>query len=1496
MRDELLQFKLLSVWTLVDLPKDKWAIGTKWVFRNKKDERGIVIKNKARLVAHGHTQEEGIDYDEVFAPIERIEDIRLFLAYASFKDFMFYQMDVKSAFLYEKIEDKVYVCQPPGFEDLDFPDKVYKVEKALYGLHQAPRVWTSSSIEEWWNLHQPRKICGCYSEKFDFSTIKTATTPMKPNKALIKDAEAKDIDVHLYRSMIGSLMYLIASRPDITFAVCACARFQVTPKTSHFHGVKRIFRYLKSRPKLGLWYPRDSPFDLEAYSDSDYARASLDRKSTTRGCQFLGKRSEKKEWKGLPLPASSLEAEQDSVFLGKQVEGMAKHKEIYVISSHTKKIFANMRRKGHGFSGNVTPSFETMMVLNLEEAKTAHAKEIANLKKRVKKEKDSLGTHKEASKQGRSIEDIDQDAEIALVNEAQGRIHDAYMFGVDDLEGNEVFVDVREKIVEKEVSTADLVTTAGEVVTTVSVEDSVAPSTATITDVDDELTLAKTLIAIKAAKPKVISTAATTVTTDITTSRAKGFVFYEQVHAHIPTISSSKDKGKAKMIELEKPLKKKNQIALDQEVARRQIAKQIQAQEREQLSIKERSKLLVELIRSRRSLQESKYLCGYKYKKYGGKPKTQAEVTEGSSKKAGQELEQESVKNQKLAKQEQAKVADDDIAELKRCLEIVPEDDDDVAIEATPLSSKSPTIVDYNIYRKGKKSYFKIIRADGNLQNYLTFGTMFKNFNIEDLEVLRSIFKERFKKTKSVDDMDNLLFQTIKTMFELHVEDIIWKYQQGAVKVNNWKLFDSCRVYCVTTKTMVYYLLVEKMYPFTNAILHQLWSNLVLLVYKVTAVFNKVNAAKSRVTTAVRVSTVGWIKRLEEQDMRATAKVKTINGEEQIQALVDKKKVIITETSVRSDLHLDDDEGTECLPTTTIFEQLTLMGYENLTQKLALYKDFFSPQWKFLTHTILLCLGSKTTAWNEFSSTMAFAIICLATNQNFNFSKYIFDHMVKNLEDGVKFLMFLRFLQVFLDSQVEGMLKHKEIYVTPSHTKTIFTNMKRQRKYFSGKVTPLFETMMKQRSKKSKKRIIEVPHLSDSTHDVANKHVATTSNDPLLSGEDRLKLTKLMELYTKLQSRVLALETTKANQALEIGSLKRRVKKLEKKASKKTHKLKRLYKIGFSTRVESSKDADMFDTSIFDDEEVVAEEVVVEKEVSTADLVPTTGEVVPTASEVVTTVGAEAKGIMIQDPSETPTPTPIDSSQQSSKAKDKGKAKMIEPKKPLKRKKQIMIDEEIAINLKSHMQAELEEEETLARQKEKEDNIALIESWDNTQAMMDADCELPARLQEEKRGEFSIEEKSRLFVELMDKRKKHFARLRAERIKNTELVKGSEKAAEGSEKAAEGSEKAKKGSSKRASDKLEQEDAKRQRIEEENESTEFKRCLEIIPDDNGDDVTIEATPLSFTSLTLFIIRSTKKGEKSFLKSSKHMVDYKIEMTYDLLRLIRRKINEGYVPK
>nr|GEY26294.1 putative ribonuclease H-like domain-containing protein [Tanacetum cinerariifolium] len=310
MQEELLQFKMQKVWILVDLPYGKRAIGTKWVYKNKKDERGIVIRNKARLVAEGHTQEEGNDYEEVFAPVARIEAIRLFLAYASFMGFPVYQMDVKSAFLYGTIEEEVYVCQPPGFKDPEHPDKIY-VDDIIFGATNKALCqsfeklmkdkFQMSSIGEltfFLGLQVKQKKDGIFISqdkyvvgilrKFRLSEGKSASTLIDADKPLLKDSDGEDVDVHTYRSMIGSLMYLTSSRPDIMFTVCACARFQVTPKVSHLNAVKRIFRYLKGKTLLGLWYLKDSPFNLVAYSDSDYAGASLDRKSTTGGCQFLG--------------------------------------------------------------------------------------------------------------------------------------------------------------------------------------------------------------------------------------------------------------------------------------------------------------------------------------------------------------------------------------------------------------------------------------------------------------------------------------------------------------------------------------------------------------------------------------------------------------------------------------------------------------------------------------------------------------------------------------------------------------------------------------------------------------------------------------------------------------------------------------------------------------------------------------------------------------------------------------------------------------------------------------------------------------------------------------------------------------------------------------------------------------------------------------------------------------------------------------------------------
>nr|GFA83242.1 copia protein [Tanacetum cinerariifolium] len=270
--EELLQFKLQQVWILVDFPYGKKAIGTKWVFRNKKYKRGIMIRNKEQLVALGHRQEEGIDYEEVFAHVTRIKAIRLFLAYSSYMGFLVYQMNVKSAFLYGTIEEEVYVTQPTGLKDLDHPNKVHKAVKALYGLHQAPRAWYDTLANY------------LLSNRFQ-RDVKSASTPVDLEKPLVKDRDANDVDVHLYRFMIGPLMYLIASRPILYLQLPVLGN------------------------RLISWQCKKQTVVATSTTEEEYVAASS-------CCGQVGDEAVHKKWgdriKRAATTASSLEAEQDS--------------------------------------------------------------------------------------------------------------------------------------------------------------------------------------------------------------------------------------------------------------------------------------------------------------------------------------------------------------------------------------------------------------------------------------------------------------------------------------------------------------------------------------------------------------------------------------------------------------------------------------------------------------------------------------------------------------------------------------------------------------------------------------------------------------------------------------------------------------------------------------------------------------------------------------------------------------------------------------------------------------------------------------------------------------------------------------------------------------------------------------------------------------------------------------------------------------------------------
>ncbi|GJT66387.1 hypothetical protein Tco_1017867 [Tanacetum coccineum] len=371
-----------------------------------------------------------------------------------------------------------------------------------------------------------------------------------------------------------------------------------------------------------------------------------------------------------------------------------------------------------------------------------------------------------------------------------------------------------------------------------------------------------------------------------------------------------------------------------------------------------------------------------------------------------------------------------------------------------------------------------------------------------------------------------------------------------------------------------------------------------------------------------------------------------------LQALVNGKKIIITEATVRIDLQLEDAEGIDCQPNADIFEQLILIGYEKLSQKLTFYKAFFSPQWKFLIHTVLQCLSATTTAWNEFSSTIASAIICLATTQKFNFSNYIFESMVKNLDNAGKFLMYPRFLQVFLDNQIEGMATHNRTYIAPSHTKNFFANMRVKRLYKVGR----------------------------------SARVVSSNEASLGDSED---------------------------------------------ASKKGRKINDIDADAEITLVDETQrrygDEDMFGVHDLDSDEVVIGSEVTDKADEKRNIFE---------EAVVVTVPVSAATI---------TNVELTLAQTLAELKS-GKAKMLEPKEPLKKKDQIKFDDEETLRL----QAEFDEEDRLIREKAQQVEEANI-AWDEFQAKIDADYQLAERLHAQEQQELTINEKSTLFQQLLEK-------------------------------------------------------------------------------------------------------------------------------------------------
>nr|GEY93059.1 retrovirus-related Pol polyprotein from transposon TNT 1-94 [Tanacetum cinerariifolium] len=365
MQEKLNEFERLEVCELVPRPDKVMVITLKWIYKVKHDELRGILKNKSRIVAQGYRQEKGIDFEESFALVSRLEAIRIFLTYAAHKNIVVYQIDVKTVLLNGNLREEVYVSQPDGFVDQDNPNNVYKLKKALYGLKQALRAWydmlssflisqdfSKGSVDPTLFIRRngndlllvhiyvddiifaasTPELCDIFAnlmcskfkmsmmgkisfflglqisqcrrgifinqskyaleslKKYDFKSCDLVDTPMVEKSKLDEDKEGKAVDPSHYCGMIGTLLYLTASRHDLQFAICMCAQYQARPTKKHIHAVKRIFQYLRGTVNRGLWYPKDSSVALTAFADADHAGCQDTRRSTYGSLQFLGER------------------------------------------------------------------------------------------------------------------------------------------------------------------------------------------------------------------------------------------------------------------------------------------------------------------------------------------------------------------------------------------------------------------------------------------------------------------------------------------------------------------------------------------------------------------------------------------------------------------------------------------------------------------------------------------------------------------------------------------------------------------------------------------------------------------------------------------------------------------------------------------------------------------------------------------------------------------------------------------------------------------------------------------------------------------------------------------------------------------------------------------------------------------------------------------------------------------------------------------------------
>ncbi|GJS44718.1 retrovirus-related pol polyprotein from transposon TNT 1-94 [Tanacetum coccineum] len=1476
----------------VDLPNGKKEfVGSNGLFRIKKDEKGNLI-----------------------------EAIRLFLAYASFKDFMVYQMDVKSAFLYGKIEEEVYVCQPPGFEDPDFLNRVYKVEKALYGLHQALRAWYETlSTYMLDNGFQRRKIDKTifikrklmhdkfldevyrrtfsllrftmkqkkdgifisqdkYVEeilkKFGFTKVKTASTPMETQKPLLKDEDGEEVDVHMYRSMIGSLMYLTSSRPDIMFAVCACARYQVNPKVSHLHAVKRIFRYLKGQPKLGLWYPKDSPFDLVAYTDSDYARASLDRKSTTGGCQFLGCRLISWQCKKQTVVANSTtEAEYVAA---SSCCGQVKQRKVFKLM---------MEKLCDGIEVN---AFNP------------------KLKPRSK-----------LSKKKRAGQRYDQDSAKWCCIQSSMLKH----------------------VIENG-ATLPKTTTVEGVVT-------VMPITTAEEKAQRRLEVkARSTLMMGAFQLNIYANGHVdygvrrllkTYRKDVTVNGLRLLVLIVLTEVlHLP-----QEGNFARSVELKKSRQTRTRIAqkeaeegpnyalmafsYDSEVIR-------QFKVVEEKSVKFISTIMGNPQMNLQGIKESNCSGMLKHMIMDMSYLTDYEEIDGGYVALKGTLQMRKVQENvhlnwlghlniktmnklvkgnlvrglpsKLFENDQTCVACQKGKQHRASYKSKPQNSISLPLHLLHMDLFGPTFDETSGILKsfitGMENLVdhkvKVIRYDNE--------TEFKNREMNQFYEMKGILRQfsvaRTPQQNGVTKRRNMTpIEAVRTMLADSKLPTTFMRPFGC-PVTILNTIDHLGKFNGKADEgfFVGYSLNSKAFRVFNSRTRIVEENLHIRFSESTpnVVGTKAinNAGQSRKETEHVIDYI--LLPLWTVDPPYSQDLKSSHDDGSKPSSDDGKKV---DEDPRKDSECNDQEKEDNVNSTNTVNVVGTNEANAIGEKTSIELPFYPNIPSLEDYSIFdfsrddgddgakeepkkVIHALKDPSWIEDEKGIMIRNKARLIAQGYTQEEEIdYDEVfapVARIEAIGLFLAYASFkdfvvykidvTSTFLYGKIE-----EEVYVCQP---------------------PGFEDLdFPDRVYKVEKHCmdyIKLLELDEAVHKELGDSLvrAATTDSSLEVEQDSGNITKWWS------QKVLDLEKTKTTQANEIASLKRRAKKLEQKKRSRTHGLKRLRKAGATARVEYSGDEEnlgedaskqgrrinaidadeditlanddadneMFDVNALNGEEVfvagqnenVVEEVVnATQDSTTVTTVTITTEEITLAQalEALKTSKPKVKGIVFQEPGKSTTTTTI-SSQQS---QDKGKGIMIEePVKPMKKKVQIMLDEEVALKL----QAKFDEEERLAREKvekEKEANVALIEEWDDIQAKIDADYQLAERLQAEEQEELSVEEKAKLFQQLLEQRRKHFAAKSAKEKRNKPPTQAQQrkiictylKNMEGKKP------KDLKNKSFDSIQKMFNRAFKRQKVDEDKDTAELQSLMEVIP--NEEEVAIDVVPLATKSPKMYTIFS-----------------------------------------